>query len=142
MLFSLEFQTLRRLPATQYILFTVRRYVDPMKNLERWPAAAAALAATIRRKYKGTLARSALGEKEHAEPLLAWLDHVATEAGVPPGLKGVVPEPWERVALVDGTTAAERYTLRVPLRCIAECNFAHTSMTLRASRYGPCFLPK
>ena len=110
MLFSLEFQTLRRLPLTRYILFTVRRYVDPMKNLERWPAAAAALAAAIRRKYKGTLARSALGEKDHAAPLLAWLDTVAAEAGVAPGLKGVVAEPWERTALVDGTSA--------PARCV------------------------
>ena len=105
MLFSLEFQTLRRLPRTRYILFTVRRYVDPMGNLERWPAAAAALAAAVRRKYKGTLSRHALGEKENSAPLLAWLDRIATEAGLQPGLKGVVAEPWERTALVDGTSA-------------------------------------
>ena len=117
MLFSLEFQTLRRLPATRYILFTVRRYVDPLKNLERWPAAAAALAATIRRKYKGTLARHALGERENAAPLLAWLDKVAAQAGITPGLKGVVPEPWERDALVDGTSAPARYARRVSLCC-------------------------
>jgi hypothetical protein len=117
MLFSLEFQTLRRLPRTRYILFTVRRYVDPMGNLERWPAAAAALAGAIRRKYKGTVARSALGEKENSAPLLEWLDQVATEAGLEPGLKGVVAEPWERAALIDGTSApAKDEELRAALR--------------------------
>lgn len=58
MTFSTEFQCLRRLPASQFVLFTVRRYVDPMVNLEKWPAAAAALAGAMRRKYKGTLARN------------------------------------------------------------------------------------
>ena len=67
--------------------------------------AAAALAAAVRRKYKGTLSRHALGEKENSAPLLAWLDRIATEAGLQPGLKGVVAEPWERTALVDGTSA-------------------------------------
>ena len=105
MTFSLEFQTLRRLPSSRFILFTVRRYVDPMVNLEQWPAAAAALAGAMRRKFKGTLTRSGLGERENAEPLLAWLDGVAEASGVVPGLKGVVKEPWERAALVDGTSA-------------------------------------
>ena len=105
MIFSLEFQALRRMPRTNYVLFTVRRYVDPMHKLEAWPGAAAALAAAIRRKYKGTLTRIGLGDPENARPLLEFCDGIAAGAGLEPGLRGVVPEPWERVAMVDGTSA-------------------------------------
>ena len=108
LLFSLEFQTLRRMPRSRWILFTVRRYVDPVRNLEAWPGAAAALAAAVRRKYKGTLARNGLGERENAERILGYLDRIAVEAGIAPGLAGVVPEPWERAALVDGTSASDK----------------------------------
>ena len=108
LLFSLEFQTLRRMPRSRWILFTVRRYVDPVRNLEQWPGAAAALAAAVRRKYKGTLARNGLGERENAERILGYLDRIAVDAGIAPGLAGVVPEPWERAALVDGTSASDK----------------------------------
>ena len=36
-------------------------YIDTMGSLERYPAAAVALAAALRRKFKGSLARSELG---------------------------------------------------------------------------------
>lgn len=35
---------------------------------------------------------------------------VAEAGGVAPGLKGVVKEPWERAALVDGTNAPTQDT--------------------------------
>jgi hypothetical protein len=84
----------------------VRRYIDPLANLERWPAAAVALAAAVRRKYKGSLARSGLGQRVAAQAVLGYLDDIAANAGLKPGLRGVVPEPWERTAMVDGTNAA------------------------------------
>ena len=95
------------MPRSRWVLFTVRRYVDPVRNLEEWPGAAAALAAAVRRKYKGTLARNGLGERENAERILGYLDGIAVDAGIAPGLAGVVPEPWERAATEDGTWAAE-----------------------------------
>jgi hypothetical protein len=106
-LFSIEFQTLRRMPASNCVLFTVRRYIDPLSAIEGYPAAAAAVAATLRRKYKGTLAKSGLGQKLGSSAVLHYLDGVAERAGLAPGLRGVVPEPWERAAIVDGTTSAE-----------------------------------
>ena len=42
---SYGFQTLRRLPASKYILFTVRTYTDPLHRVLEYPAAAQALAA-------------------------------------------------------------------------------------------------
>ena len=73
----IEFQTLRRLPASRYICFTVRTYSDRVaevrppplpplveprrrcaaltarrRQLEKYPACAASLAAAIRRKPK------------------------------------------------------------------------------------------
>ena len=48
-----RYQTLSRLPSSGHILFTVRTYVDPLAGLEQAPAAAQALAAAARRKYKG-----------------------------------------------------------------------------------------
>ena len=99
----IEFQTLRRFPSSRYILFTVRSYDDPMADVAAYPAAAQALAAAIRRKYKaGWLARG-FGGEEATRAMLDYLDSAAAAAGLEPGLKGKVEEPWERRALVDGT---------------------------------------
>ena len=83
---SQEFQTLRRLPRSRWVLYAIRRkshnplrqsirilartslvctgYIDTMGSLERYPAAAVALAAALRRKFKGSLARSELGNTD------------------------------------------------------------------------------
>ena len=95
------------MPSSNCVLFTVRRYIDPLVAVETFPAAAAALASTLRRKYKGTLARSGLGQRLGSSAVLNYLDGVAERGGLAPGLRGVVPEPWERTAIVDGTTAAQ-----------------------------------
>ena len=50
-----EYQTLSRLPKSNQVLFTVRTYVNPLVETEKCPAAAQALAAAVRRKYKGMM---------------------------------------------------------------------------------------
>ncbi|MEW6297333.1 MAG: DUF3445 domain-containing protein [Thermodesulfobacteriota bacterium] len=73
--FRMERQTLRRLPHTQDILFTIRVYVRPLHELTRYPARAATLAAALRalpepmRLYKSL--------PPFLDALLAWLDGVA-----------------------------------------------------------------
>ena len=51
-------QSIRILART---FFVHTGYIDTMGSLERYPAAAVALAAALRRKFKGSLARSELG---------------------------------------------------------------------------------
>jgi hypothetical protein len=59
MFVKVEYQTIRRLPRTGYLLFTVKTMADPMYALEEVPLAAKCLAASIRgmspdmRRYKG-----------------------------------------------------------------------------------------
>lgn len=99
----IEFQTLRRLASSNYILFTVRSYANKMVDVARYPAASQALAAAIRRKYKaGWLARGFAGEVP-TRALLEFLDDAAATGGLEPGLRGRVAEPWERIATEDGT---------------------------------------
>lgn len=46
---KVEYQTIRRLPRSQYLLFTIRTFCDPLSSLEQVPpTAAATLAASIR----------------------------------------------------------------------------------------------
>ena len=45
------------------------------------------------------------GSERYGGTILRYLDDVAREAGLAPGLLGVLPEPWEREALEDGTVA-------------------------------------
>ena len=52
-LHRIEFQTLRRLRKTRFIFFTVRTICDPLSTVEKYPGAAGALAAHIRRKSYG-----------------------------------------------------------------------------------------
>ncbi len=72
----MERQTLRRLPHTQNILFTIRVYIRPLEQLAAHPERAAALAAALRalpdsmRLYKSLL--------PILDATLAWLDRAAT----------------------------------------------------------------
>ena len=81
LLLQVEYQTLRRLPHTRCILFTVRTLVEPVTELEGAPGAAAALAASLRgmsqvmRAYKGLL------QPQAQDDMLAYLDSL-TAAGV------------------------------------------------------------
>eukprot|EP01043_Picozoa_sp_COSAG02_P080789 COSAG02_NODE_19384_length_884_cov_1.476433_1_plen_74_part_10 len=48
-------ETFRRLPRSRFILFTVRTYQDKIRDVERAPVAAQAMAAAMRRAHKGIL---------------------------------------------------------------------------------------
>ncbi|KAL1506974.1 hypothetical protein AB1Y20_007838 [Prymnesium parvum] len=71
-----EYQTLRRLPRnSDFVLFTVRTHLTPLRSLEAFPAAAARLAENVRgalqldfRFYKG------LDDPRVAERVLSYLD--------------------------------------------------------------------
>ena len=120
----IEFQTLRRLPScSDHILFTVRRFQNPMSVLERHTGAAAALAAAIRRKNTSSLIRNGLAVQANGEAILGFLERVVERGGSRDGsipstdaeqeggnntlLAGVVKEPWERRTLRDGTKHSE-----------------------------------
>ena len=70
----MERQTLRRLPRSGDILFTIRVYIDPLHRLAACPPRAAALAAAIRalppamQRYKSIVPMR--------DAVLAWLDRV------------------------------------------------------------------
>ena len=107
--FLCEYQTLRRMPKTDFILFTVRTEISPFSNLKAAPAAAQATAAAIRRKHRGRLHNRGVGTEGQLRALLQFLDGVATAAGLEPGLAGVVAEPWERLTVDDGTGPGRDY---------------------------------
>ena len=85
MFLRVEYQTIRRLPRTGYILFGLHTYIDPLRNLEGTPRAASVLASTIKhltpaqRKYRDMADDkprekiinylSGLGHKAHAYSL-------------------------------------------------------------------------
>jgi hypothetical protein len=50
MFLKVEYQTIRRLPKSNYLLFTVKMMVDPFRELRKVPNAAACLAKSIRGK--------------------------------------------------------------------------------------------
>ena len=75
-----EYQTIRRLPRSGYLLFTIRTMVDPLHGLEHVPAKAAqCLAASIRgmspemRVYKG------IADDYVCEAVLKYLDSIKRE---------------------------------------------------------------
>jgi dimethylamine monooxygenase subunit A len=73
---KVEYQTIRRLPRSSYLLFTVNTMVDPMHALEKVPPAASCLAASIRgmspamRQYKG------IDNDEICTAVLQYLDSI------------------------------------------------------------------
>ena len=73
---KVEYQTIRRLPKTLYLLFAVNTMIDPLFSLEELPMAASCLAASIRgmspamRKYKG------IDNDEVCEVVLKYLDSI------------------------------------------------------------------
>jgi hypothetical protein len=70
-----ERQTLRRLPSSGWILFTIKTYVDSVSCLAGRPDAAAGLAGAVRSLPEGT--RRYKNVAPYQEALLAWLDRVA-----------------------------------------------------------------
>lgn len=100
-----EMETFRRLPRSTFILFTVRTYQDKLRDVERAPVAAQAMAAAVRRAHKGLLHYHQLAGGFDTG-ILEYLDSVTESAGLIP-FKGVVPEPWQRQPPEDGSWAPE-----------------------------------
>jgi hypothetical protein len=100
-----EYQTLRRLQRnSDFILFTVKTYVDPIRALESEPSAALALSAAMRQKTKGTFLYQSMGRELAQKAMLGYLDGIVEQGGLMPWNRHV-PEPWERDAEDDGTFA-------------------------------------
>jgi len=73
-----ERQTLRRLPRTRAVLFTVKTWVNPLEEVAREPGRAAALAARLREMSDATAAYKGLSAIR--ESVLRWLDARAVGA--------------------------------------------------------------
>lgn len=77
---KVEYQTIRRLPKTSYLLFAVNTMIDPLYTLETLPMAASSLAASIRgmspamQKYKG------IDNEEVCQAVLKYLDSIGIDA--------------------------------------------------------------
>ena len=76
MFLKVEYETIRRLPKSRYILFTIKSMCDPMSALESLPMAAACLAKSIRgmstdmHRYKG------IDNEDVCQAVLKYLDRI------------------------------------------------------------------
>lgn len=73
--FRVERQTLRRLPDSGAIVFTIRTYIRPLADFEQRPECAARLAAALRNYPPETFRYKNQGV--FADAALAWLDRTA-----------------------------------------------------------------
>ena len=77
MFLKVEYETIRRLPKSRYILFTIKSMCDPLSALEQLPMAAACLAKSIRgmstdmHKYKG------IDSDQVCRAVLKYLDRIS-----------------------------------------------------------------
>jgi dimethylamine monooxygenase subunit A len=74
---KVEYQTIRRLPRTNTLLFTVKTMADPMSSLECVPMAAACLAASIRGMSPAMRAYKGIQNEETNQAVLAYLDSIS-----------------------------------------------------------------
>ncbi|KAG1654887.1 hypothetical protein FOA52_006531 [Chlamydomonas sp. UWO 241] len=74
-----EYQTLRRLPVTGAVLFTVRTFTEQLGDLARSPQAAACLAASLRGMSPAMRAYKGLGDPRQAIDTLQFLDALAVQ---------------------------------------------------------------
>ncbi|KAF7317757.1 hypothetical protein MKEN_00863500 [Mycena kentingensis (nom. inval.)] len=72
-----ERQTLRRLPRTGVIVFTIRTYLVPVKDIASEPGVAARFASAVR--SWGADIKEYKGEKRYGEDLLRYLDEMAAK---------------------------------------------------------------
>eukprot|EP00955_Chlamydomonas_euryale_P092885 364743-Chlamydomonas_euryale.AAC.84 len=82
-----EYQTLRRLPRTKAALFTVRTFTEPLSALAGAPAAAAAIAASLRGMSPPMQAYKGLGDLNALADMLEYLDTMANNQNVTKGRK-------------------------------------------------------
>jgi len=81
-----EYETIRRLRhASDYTLFTIKAYTDPLSSLEAAPGAAHSLAAAIRECEPAFLAYKGLQTLEATNAVLSYLDGLC-EGGASPAL--------------------------------------------------------
>ena len=102
----IERQTLRRLPQSRAVVFTIRTLVRRSTEVVADPRVAGAMAARIREMEPGMA-----GYKGHAllrEPLLAWLDPASSRAGskVPPLGRAAPRRPGSGTAAERGSRRA------------------------------------
>lgn len=75
-----EYQTLRKLPLSGHLLFTVRTYVEALSELKGQPIAAATLASSLRGLTREMQAYKGLPTENDAEKILSYLDGIANQA--------------------------------------------------------------
>jgi hypothetical protein len=71
----MERQTLRRLPRSGVVVFTIRTYLVPVEELAREPGVAARFASAVRSWPDGI--KEYKGESRYSEALLQYLDEMA-----------------------------------------------------------------
>lgn len=76
---KVEYQTIRRLPRSGYLLFTVKTMADPMSSLESVPRAAKCLAASIRGMSPAMRAYKGIPDEMTCKVLLEYLDSIPLE---------------------------------------------------------------
>jgi hypothetical protein len=78
MFLKVEYQTIRRLPRSGNLLFTIKMMVDRLPELEKVPAAAACLAKSIRGMSPAMRAYKGIGNGQDAtyEAILQYLDNI------------------------------------------------------------------
>lgn len=80
---KVEYETLRRLPKnSEYLVFTIRPYMDPLPAWSKTPLACRSLAREIRRLPEAVLDYKGLGEPAVRSATLAFLDAVCAASGV------------------------------------------------------------
>jgi hypothetical protein len=73
---KVEYQTIRRLPTSGYLLFTVRTMADPMSSLAGLPKAASCLAKSIRGMSTGMRAYKGIANDDVCSVVLEYLDGI------------------------------------------------------------------
>jgi dimethylamine monooxygenase subunit A len=73
---KVEYQTIRRLPQSRYILFTVKSMVDPLSSLESVPNAAKSLANSIRCMSSNVLNYKGIPNNDTRDVILSYLDSI------------------------------------------------------------------
>lgn len=74
---KVEYQTIRRLPDSGYLLFTVKTMADPLSGLREVPMAASCLAKSIRGMSPAMQAYKGIDNAETCEAVLEYLEMIA-----------------------------------------------------------------
>ena len=75
---KVEYQTIRRLPRSHYLLFTIKTMMDPLRSLEAVsPTAAACLAASIKGRSPAMQTYKGLPNATTTQAVLSYLDGIA-----------------------------------------------------------------